>query len=54
MHFLNLCFFSTCHLVASLPHRLSSPFEQGSELGVRYLGEGDTGEEESSLLWLTV
>ena len=33
MHFLGLCFYPTCYQEASVPHCLSSLFEQGSEVG---------------------
>ena len=48
MHFLGLCFYSTCYQVASFPHCLSSPFEQGSGLGAGVSGwKEDTGRKNS-------
>lgn len=48
MHFLSLCFYSTCYQVASFPHCLSSPFEQGSGLGAGASGwKEDTGRKNS-------
>lgn len=52
MHFLSLCFYSTCCLVASFPDHLNSLLIRvlAGSCGMR-VGE-DLGEEELSLLWL--
>ena len=52
MHFLGLCFYSTCYQAASFPHCLSSPLEQGSGLGAGVGGwKEDTGRNSVCCEW---